>query len=130
MAVLAPTVSLLLVTLLGAAVLGPVLSPGPITLRRIEGAVAVYLLLAMLWGMGYHLLVGFVPDAFSVSSPSAYALMYFSLVTLSTAGYGDIAPVHPLARSLAAAEALAGPLYLTILVARLVSQALAPRRDD
>lgn len=124
-AVLASALSMLLVVLLTATVLGPVLSRGRITGRRIEGAIAVYLLLAIVWGMGYRLLTIFVPGAFNVPSPDAYALQYFSLVTLTTAGYGDIVPVHPLARSLAAAEAVTGPLYLAILIARLVSQDLA-----
>ena len=48
----------------------------------------------------------------------------FSFVTLATLGYGDISPVHPLARSLAVAEAITGQLYLAILIARLVSQEL------
>jgi hypothetical protein len=50
--------------------------------------------------------------------------MYFSFVTLATLGYGDISPVHPIARSLAVAEAITGQLYLAILIARLVSQEL------
>ena len=47
--------------------------------------------------------------------------VYFSFVTLSTVGYGDITPVHPIARTLAMAEALAGQLYLAVLIARLVA---------
>ena len=50
--------------------------------------------------------------------------MYFSFATLASLGYGDIVPVHHVARSLAVAEALTGQLYLAILVARLVSQEL------
>ena len=49
-------------------------------------------------------------------------LVYFSLTTLTSTGYGDILPVHPAARSLANLEAVIGQLYLAILVARLVSQ--------
>jgi len=124
-AVLATTLSMLWIALLAAVVLRPVLSHGQITQRRIEGAVVVYLLLGLLWGLGYQLLTAFVPEAFHPPSTDAYTLDYFSLVTLTTIGYGDIVPVHPLARSLAAAEAVTGPLFLAILVARLVSQALA-----
>lgn len=50
--------------------------------------------------------------------------MYFSFATLASLGYGDIVPVHPVARSLDVAEVLTGQLYLAILVARLVSQEL------
>ena len=53
---------------------------------------------------------------------------YFSLVTLATLGYGDIAPVHPVARSLVTAETITGQLYLAILIARLVSQELYYRQ--
>jgi len=49
-------------------------------------------------------------------------------VTLTTVGYGDVLPVHPVARSLAILEAVTGPLYLAILVARLVSLTAAPAR--
>jgi hypothetical protein len=52
--------------------------------------------------------------------------MYFSFVTLTTVGYGDVLPVHPVARSLAMLEAVVGPLYIAILLARLVSLAVAP----
>ena len=64
------------------------------------------------------------PGAFSESlsaADGARAFLYFSFVTLTTVGYGDILPVHPAARSLAMLEAVTGPLYLAILVARLVS---------
>ena len=49
------------------------------------------------------------------------SLLYLSLATLSTLGYGDILPVTPTARMLAAIEALIGPLYLAVLIARLVA---------
>jgi len=48
-------------------------------------------------------------------------LVYFSLTTLTSTGYGDILPVHPLARSLANLEAVCGQLFLAIFLARLVS---------
>ena len=47
-------------------------------------------------------------------------------MTLTTVGYGDILPVHPAARTLAMLEAVTGPLYIAILLARLVSLAVAP----
>ena len=51
-------------------------------------------------------------------------------MTLTTVGYGDILPVHPVARSLAMLEAVTGPLYLAILIARLVSLSVPPREED
>jgi hypothetical protein len=56
-------------------------------------------------------------------------LIYFSFVTLTTVGYGDMAPIHPLTRSLATLEALVGQLYPAILIARLVSLELHARLD-
>jgi Ion channel len=55
-------------------------------------------------------------------------MMYFSLTTLTTTGYGDIAPLNPFARSLANLEAIIGQLYLAITIARLVTLQLEDRR--
>jgi hypothetical protein len=70
------------------------------------------------------------PGSFSGAIDSTGARrgwVYFSFVTLTTVGYGDILPVRPAARSLAMAEAVFGPLYIAILLARLVSLAMIPR---
>jgi hypothetical protein len=56
-----------------------------------------------------------------LSSPRASELLYFSYVTLTTLGFGDITPVHPVARSIAGLEALTGQFYIAIVVARLVA---------
>ena len=58
------------------------------------------------------------------------ALAYFSYVTLTTVGYGDITPVHPTARMLAIGEALVGQLYPAVLIGRLVSLQISARRQD
>jgi Ion channel len=123
-----------LVTLvaLSFVVLALVVRRGPITIRRIEGAIAVYLLLGFTWAQAYELVALWHPGAFSaaVESMDSRALTYYSFVTLTTMGYGDIMPVHPLARALAVLEALTGQLYLTILLARLVSLELRSRQGD
>jgi len=113
-------------------VLALVLRRGPITTRRIEGAIAVYLLLGFTWAQAYELVTIWQPEAFvgAVDVRGSQPLMYFSFVTLTTVGYGDIMPVHPLARALAVLEALTGQLYLAILLARLVSLELRSRRGD
>jgi hypothetical protein len=79
-------------------VLALVLRPGPITARRIEGAIAVYLLLGFGWWHAYELVSLWHPGAFAgaVDSAGSPPLMYYSFVTLTTMGYGDIMPVHPL----------------------------------
>ncbi len=116
-------------------ILARVFKSGPVTFRRIEGAIAVYLLLGLAWAYAYQLLEYTDPGSFSgavTQSGGFSSWTYFSFVTLATLGYGDIAPVHPVARSLATAEAITGQLYLAILIARLVSQELfhRQRRSD
>ena len=108
-------------------ILARVLKKGPITFHRIEGAIAVYLLLGLTWSNAFELVEYLNPGSFTgalTGSGRFSSWMYFSFVTLATLGYGDIAPVHPVARSLAVAEAITGQLYLAILIARLVSQEL------
>jgi hypothetical protein len=103
------------------------LKKGPITAYRIQGAIAVYLLLGLAWAHTYDLIEYLSPGAFTgtiTDSARFSSWMYFSFVTLATLGYGDITPMHPVARSLAVAEAITGQLYLAILIARLVSQEL------
>jgi ion channel len=120
-----------LVALCGV-VLALVLRRGSITTRRIEGAIVVYLLLGFSWAEAYELVALWHPGAFAgaVDGWGSLPFLYYSFVTLTTMGYGDIMPVHPLARALAVLEALTGQLYLAILLARLVSLELRSRRDD
>lgn len=89
-------------------------------------AIATYLLLGLLWGSAYMLVARMSPGAFSGVAASSQPLhgfdaLYFSLTTLTTAGYGDIAPVSGPARMLAMLEAVTGTMYMAVLVARLVS---------
>jgi hypothetical protein len=93
------------------------------------GAVAVYLLIGMIWCMAYYLVAFWIPGAFSIQGPIAPGdgeslqsqLFYFSFVTLTSIGYGDIAAVHPIARMLVILEGVVGQLFPAILIARLVS---------
>lgn len=108
--------------LLTVMVLAQVFSPGRVTGRRILGAVAAYLLLGLMWAGAYHLLELLHPAAFAGRvAADPQQLLYFSFVTLTTVGYGDVTPLHPAVRSLAMLEALVGQLYPAILIARLVS---------
>jgi len=119
-----------LVVLCGV-VLALVVRRGPITARRIQGAIAVYLLLGFIWAEAYELVALWHPGAFTgtVHGSGSLPWTYYSFVTLTTMGYGDIMPVHPLARAVAVLEALTGQLYLAIMLARLVSLELQSRRD-
>jgi hypothetical protein len=111
-----------------------VYAPGRITLHRLQGAGVVYLSIAMTFASTYGLIRELQPDALANlhalagSEAETAALMYFSLTTLTTVGYGDILPVDPFARSLANLESVIGQFYLAITVARLVTLELADRR--
>jgi hypothetical protein len=113
----------LTLVLLSIVVLVQVLKSGTVTKHRILGAIAAYLLLGLSWASAYEILFQVVPGAFRGLGDLAPArdLVYYSFVTLTTVGYGDITPAHQGARMLAVGEALVGQLYPAILVARLVS---------
>lgn len=119
--------------LLGGAVLRQSLAPGRVTLRRIEGAVAAYLLIGLVFVQGYDLVATLGPGSFLQNGvpletrPLGGDFLFFSFVTLTSTGYGDLVPVHPVARSLAMLEAIAGQLYLAVVLARLVSLEVAER---
>jgi hypothetical protein len=104
---------------------------GPVTLHRVQGAVAAYLLLGFAWANAYWLVLMARPEAFRFPDANAdrLSLFYYSFVTLATLGYGDITPVLPAARSLAVAEALVGQLFPAVLIARLVSLEIAERAE-
>jgi hypothetical protein len=110
-----------------------VFSPGRVTYHRIIGAVLLYLTIAVTF-VALFTFVGLVyPKAFSgiaiEDSPAlASNLIYFSFVTLTSTGYGDIIPVHPIARSLCNVESIIGQLYPATLLARLVTLELQDRR--
>jgi hypothetical protein len=88
--------------------------------------ISIYLLLALWWTAAYSLTARLVPGSFGglpASSPilEGFEALYFSLVTLTTVGFGDITPLSRPARMLAMVEALTGTLYMVVLVSRLVS---------
>lgn len=122
-----------------ALILRTVLTAEFVDLETILAALCVYLLMALIWAIAYQLLEVYQPGSFSIpasmlgSDPnsdqaSTGALHYFSYVTITTLGYGDVTPVAPLARSLAMVEALVGQIYLVTLIARLVSMETVQRR--
>jgi hypothetical protein len=126
--------TILFLTLTAGGVLANVLRAGRVTPHRIQGAVAAYLLLALIFAFAYSLTEILAPGSFHLPAPIVAApagaermgeLVYFSFVTLTTLGYGDVTPASPSARTLATLEALVGQLYLAILIARLVSLQIA-----
>jgi hypothetical protein len=117
--------SLVSVAAMAFVVLAQAFRGGPVNVHRIQGAVAAYLLLGLAWALAYEFVGVLDTGAFAGMSPTSerQRYLYLSFVTLTTVGYGDVTPVHPVARSLAMAEALVGQLYPAILLARLVSLA-------
>lgn len=90
----------------------------------ISGAIAVYLLLGVAWAVIYVMIEGLVPGSFALAEQGRGTiwdqLLYFSFTTLTTLGYGDVAPLSPLARIWAVFEAICGTLFLAVLISRLV----------
>ncbi len=89
------------------------------------GAISVYLLLGVTWAICFRVIEMLSPGSFALIDPDNAAdwsqLLYFSLTSLTTLGYGDITPLSPVARVWSTLEAVTGVLYIAILVARLVS---------
>ena len=90
----------------------------------IAGAIVAYLLMAVMWSLLYDVLEAAYPGSFKfpegTTQPRGQMSLYFSLVTITTVGYGDITPVTRVARAFANLEAVVGQLYLVILVSWLV----------
>jgi len=113
------------------------LLPGPVSVHRVMGGIAAYLLIGLTWAFGYKLLLEMIPGAIHFQTPLATEvatgepgrLIYFSFETLTTVSYGDAYPVHRIARSLTTAEALIGQLYPAILISSLVGMALQERSN-
>lgn len=102
--------------------------------NRIAGALCVYLLLGVIWALLYNLIELSLGNAFTglvgmAGEDRLRELTYYSFVTLTTLGYGDIVPVAPAAKTLAYLEAVAGQFYLTVLVAELVGVHVALRHS-
>jgi len=122
--------------MLAAIVLVQVFRDGPITIQRIQGAIAVYLLIAIMFAAAYTAIDLNIPNAFQgglqlehIHNDPMQRFIYFSFVTLTTVGYGDVVPLAPVACSLAMLEALIGQLFPAILLARLVSMELYHRQQ-
>jgi hypothetical protein len=100
-------------------------------------SISAYLMLGLMWTMAYWLVDQLTPGgAFSFNtnagprSINGFDGFYFSFITLSTVGFGDITPVSRMARWLAAMEAMTGLLYVAVLIARLVSLYSTPKSHD
>lgn len=139
---LAMAASALAVVFLGlviATLVAALLRADRVTTDTMLGGICVYLLLGVLWVSAFTLLETVAPGSVLLGGEALSAqaeafryseLLYFSFVTLTTLGYGDVLPATAAARALAAGEAVIGQLYVAIFVARLVGLHLAHVRQD
>ena len=117
---------------LGAVVAHAVFRHGRVNYHRIIGAILLYLLVALAFGTLYVFVGLWIPNSFKGMTfeddlTLANSAIYLSLVTLTSTGYGDIVPLHPIARSLCNIESIIGQLYPATLLARLVTLELEQR---
>jgi len=94
------------------------------TMDKLYGAAAAYLMLGVLWGFLYLILIAFYPGALTLNgAPMSAAppstILYFSFVTLTATGMSDVMPAHPVARMLCSLEMITGVLFIAVLIARL-----------
>jgi hypothetical protein len=124
--------TLFLLSTLALIVLWQIFREGPITRQRVQGSITIYLLLGLIWAEAYTLAAHLDSEAFTGNlgagqNALSARLTYFSFVTLTTVGYGDILPTNLVTRTLANVEGLIGQLFPAILIARLVSMEIAAR---
>jgi len=106
------------------------LRPGKIDSERLFAALSTYLLAGVVMGWCYQMVESQLPGSFLVSTGGPFDIekaVYFSFVTITTLGYGDMVPASQVSRGLAVLEAVSGQIYLAVLVARLVSLYSAAR---
>ena len=94
-----------------------------VTIDLIMAAACAYILLGLVWAYVYYFVEVFHPNSFTVPGhpgDDLWDFYYYSFVTLTTVGYGDILAITKSARALSILEALTGQLYLAIMISRLV----------
>jgi ion channel len=137
-----PSVLVTYLHLIGALIMGcaliwvvarAVFAPGRVTYHRLVGTLVLYLMIGTTFAGLYGTLGLLVPHAFTGMPPRedgpaviAHAL-YFSFVTLTTVGYGDVIPMHPFTRGFSNLEAVVGQLFPATVIARMVTLELAGR---
>jgi hypothetical protein len=129
--------SFLFLILLTVVIFSDVMRAEVVDLNTVFGACCVYLMLGMIWSGVYELIEYFQPGSFTLggaqrgtvsrADSSSSELFYYSFITMTTVGYGDVTPVSAAARAFAALHGLVGQLYIAIVVARLVGLEVANR---
>jgi hypothetical protein len=125
---------LIAIGILSFVIARAIFGEGRVSWHRVQGAVVLYFNFALFFFTIYRLIEVLSPGSFHGLPPtgaehgSGAALLYFSFSTLTTVGYGDITPLHPMARDIANLESVLGQLYPATLLARLVSLEIEHRR--
>jgi len=117
--------ALLFFSAMAVAAAKQVLFVGSVETNTIVGTLAIYLLLGLVWAVLYLIALEFFPGAFNGIEPGSWednlsTAVYFSFVTMTTLGYGDISPALPVSESLVLLQAVVGTFYMAIVVASFV----------
>jgi hypothetical protein len=130
------TTGLVLIAFVVATLLRFVFRAPSVNSEVLCASISAYLMLGIIWTIAYWLVDQLTPGgafAFNTTgekqSMQGFNSFYFSFITLSTVGYGDITPVSKVARMLAAMEAMTGSLYVAVLIARLVALYSSPKSE-
>jgi hypothetical protein len=111
---------------------------GRVSADSVSGTICGYLFLGLAWAMVYAMIAHARPDSFALHGPlaqpgggpaSAEVLIYYSFVTLTTLGYGDVVPATPITQTCAWIEAASGQFYLAVIVAGLASMLASRQRS-
>ena len=104
------------------------------TMDKLWGAAAAYMLLGLAWAVVYALVQHHVPASFAIGGTTRNLdgadLLYFSFTVLTSTGFGDIVPVHHPAKTVVVVQQIVGTLHVAILIARLIDAYPSKRRDD
>jgi uncharacterized membrane protein len=141
LAVVANVLKILFFLIVAGSILTYVFNAKKITRETVAGAICVYLIMGTMWADVYRIMEIVRPGTFPpyetvtgeiITDPHLRSSQfhYFSFVTLSTLGYGDITPNTRAAQSLASMEAIIGQLFLAVLIARLVGQQVSRREEE
>ncbi len=124
--------TIVVLVFIACVVLSYVLRDEEVTADKICGALSVYLLIGLTWGLLFTVIEGIRPQSFLIADVQGASILeisthftYYSFVTLTTLGYGDIIPLTPTAKAFSFVEAVFGQIYIAVLIARLVGLHIA-----
>jgi drug/metabolite transporter (DMT)-like permease len=135
---IAPDLWAVLAVLAPVVIVRRLLQHREVTMRTLAGAISTYLLIPVAFQFVFLFVDGLLPNGFFGRQQPPTSFMYFSLTTVTTVGYGDLAPASNIGRLLATVEALIGQVFLVTFVALLVGllgerwrvdRATEPRED-